>query len=181
MPEFKIFHLLADAVAVSALLMGVAVAAFYVWRTYLRAPVDDDSYTNKEASPRDAKSVLVVLGSGGHTMEALEMMKTVKSSEKQPFRVTFVVASGDTASVKRVETMHREGELAYSFRFETVPRARSVGQSWLTTPLTTLLALPTAADIVLRVRPITVCSGVPHASRRRDGMCQFQHEILLTE
>lgn len=42
----------------------------------------------------------------------------------------------------------------------TVPRSRSVGQSWLTTPVTTLHALGASLWLVLRVRPdLVVCNG----------------------
>lgn len=42
----------------------------------------------------------------------------------------------------------------------TVPRSRAVGQSWLTTPFTTLHALGASLWLVLRLRPdLVVCNG----------------------
>ncbi len=42
----------------------------------------------------------------------------------------------------------------------TVPRSRSVGQSWLTTPFTTLHALGASVWLVFRTRPdLILCNG----------------------
>lgn len=42
----------------------------------------------------------------------------------------------------------------------TVPRSRSVGQSWLTTPFTTLRALWASVGLVFRLRPdLILCNG----------------------
>lgn len=69
---------------------------------------------------------------GGHTGEMLQLIKTLPRAEFIP-RV-YIVSQGDAHSLSRA---HGADELApHPLQGLVLPRARSVGQSWLTTPFT---------------------------------------------
>ncbi|KAL7752754.1 hypothetical protein RI367_001756 [Sorochytrium milnesiophthora] len=106
---------------------------------------------------------MAVFGSGGHTMELLQLVDTLTLSDFSA-RV-YVVGADDSISVARAhrfESTHVTASTRYTIC--VVPRARKVGQSWLTTPLTTLQALAASVYAVLRHRPSIawlqiVCNG----------------------
>jgi beta-1,4-N-acetylglucosaminyltransferase len=120
---------------------------------------------------------LVVLGSGGHTAEMLSLCRAMDASRYVP--ATFVVAATDHMSEARAEdtlldtawASHRD-----RCRFWRVPRAREVGQSWLSTMATTALACVHALGIITTVRPELIlvngpvrmnapCSSLPRSFR----------------
>ena len=77
---------------------------------------------------------LAVLGSGGHTMELLQLVKKWKPGK---YHIDFVLAETDTTSEPKMRRI-----LAHfpedSFTVHRIPRAREVGQSWSSTILSTL-------------------------------------------
>ena len=78
-------------------------------------------------------SVGIMLGSGGHTAEMLQLIQTLPHDEFYP-RV-YLVSEGDVHSLTRARAL--EGELAaHPLQALVLPRARAVGQSWLSTPFT---------------------------------------------
>eukprot|EP00968_Pinguiococcus_pyrenoidosus_P026604 scaffold7114_cov264-Pinguiococcus_pyrenoidosus.AAC.8 len=77
---------------------------------------------------------LAVLGSGGHTMEMLEMTKGLKVERYAP--LYFVVASTDKSSERKVRASAARQPDAFFY----IPRSREVGQSYLTSVATTLHA-----------------------------------------
>lgn len=102
----------------------------------------------------DVCKVMVVLGSGGHTAEALEMIDQVLGNDPDPmaFRnVVYVVANTDSHSASKAAALHMDGRMAIEFHM--LPRAREVGQSYLTSVFTTLRALIAAFYVVFRERP----------------------------
>ncbi len=109
------------------------------------------------SSPRTAPaSLLVVLGSGGHTKEMLTMLQGLDATRYRP--AVFVRAASDTRSEGMVKSAG-PGTLQPDAML-TVPRSRAVGQSWLTTPFTTLYALLASMGLVLRQRPdVILCNG----------------------
>eukprot|EP00624_Nannochloropsis_granulata_P007723 evm.model.NODE_9157_length_4481_cov_24.961393.3 len=99
-------------------------------------------------------SLLVVLGSGGHSKEMLTMLRGLDPKHYHP--IVFVRAVSDTRSEGMLKTTFTSPTTSSSSASNstvkpsailTVPRARSVGQSWFTTPFTTLQA--TVASLVL--------------------------------
>ncbi|KAI0093060.1 oligosaccharide biosynthesis protein Alg14-like protein [Irpex rosettiformis] len=82
------------------------------------------------------------LGSGGHTTEALTLLSSLDFARYSPR--TYIVSCGDTLSAKKavaLESLKASEILAYSVI--TIPRARRVHQSLLTTPLTSMQSLAT--------------------------------------
>ena len=105
---------------------------------------------------------LVVLGSGGHTTEILSLCRAMDVSRYVP--ATFVVADSDHLSEARAEdTLLNTAWVSHRdrCRFWRVPRAREVGQSWLSTVGTTAFACAHAFGIVTTVRPELILVNGP--------------------
>ncbi|CAN0157491.1 unnamed protein product [Ectocarpus fasciculatus] len=101
-------------------------------------------------------NTLVVLGSGGHTSEMLKLTSRLSPETYSP--LCYVVASTDHTSADRIP---KEGLVSGRCRVRTIPRSREVGQSYLTSVLTTLLAGLHAAVVVVTVRPDLVLVNGP--------------------
>lgn len=112
-------------------------------------------------------STLIVLGSGGHTAE---MLRLVDVLQKDRFVPRFYIAAGtDSMSLQKARVLEEsrlqnEGignkdidELAY---FEQIYRSREVGQSYITSIYTTMLAIVHALWLMLKFRPeVIICNG----------------------
>ncbi|KAI9183290.1 UDP-N-acetylglucosamine transferase subunit [Blastocladiella emersonii ATCC 22665] len=96
--------------------------------------------------------MLVVLGSGGHTMEMLQLLRTV-TPDVCPYARVYVVARGDEHSLARVAHFEVEQAHGQAYHVRQLPRARRVGQSFWTAPWTTLVALVHAVWIVYSEAP----------------------------
>ncbi|KDQ57505.1 glycosyltransferase family 1 protein [Jaapia argillacea MUCL 33604] len=91
----------------------------------------------------------VFLGSGGHTSEALMLMSALDFSRYSPR--TYIISEGDSLSAQkaidlenrkdlvRLSLTHRAPDKSYTIL--TIPRARRVHQSIITTPPTALWSL----------------------------------------
>lgn len=78
----------------------------------------------------------IVLGSGGHTTE---MLKLVSSLDKKKFTPrTYFVASSDEFSLKKLQEFEKDDK---DYEVYVIPRAREVGQSYLTSVFTSIRAL----------------------------------------
>jgi beta-1,4-N-acetylglucosaminyltransferase len=110
-------------------------------------------------------TLLVVLGSGGHTAEMLQLMRRVVASghRSRGMKRVYVVAKTDALSAKKAEAFEAslERDVADDFRIERIDRAREVGQSYVTSVLTTLVSFVTTARLVLRHRPGMVLVNGP--------------------
>lgn len=83
------------------------------------------------------------MGSGGHTTEMLGLMKMTLNPTENSHR-RYLITDGDQHSVNLVRTMERELRLkcpngeAGTYDRTIITRARSVYQSWFTTPITSI-------------------------------------------
>ena len=100
--------------------------------------------------------MLVVFGSGGHTAEMLALLAALPLARYAP-RV-YCAAASDTTSEPRAKA---SGAVPAGAAFLRLPRAREVGQSYLTALFSTLLALLAALRLLLRVRPRLVLVNGP--------------------
>jgi beta-1,4-N-acetylglucosaminyltransferase len=98
---------------------------------------------------------LVVLGSGGHTSEMLHMVRQLDAYLYDP--IVYVVADTDHTSVKRLEaTSNKQPTL----EIHKIPRSREVGQSYVTSFITTIYALLHAIVLTIQIRPeLVLCNG----------------------
>ncbi|KIW82548.1 hypothetical protein Z517_05575 [Fonsecaea pedrosoi CBS 271.37] len=104
-------------------------------------------------SSRNPTHLLVVLGSGGHTAEMLNILSQYRRLPLDFTRRTYVVSSGDEFSASKARDFEAEMasnlQASSSFSEETPPnysvvtvhRARRVHQSLLTTPISSLRCL----------------------------------------
>lgn len=97
-------------------------------------------------------NTMVVLGSGGHTTEMLTLFHALNRQKYHP--VSFIVAETDALSLEKAENIRPKVKIA------TVPRAREVKQSWISSILTTLKAFLHSYFIVLGNSPdLLLCNG----------------------
>ncbi|CCX06833.1 Similar to UDP-N-acetylglucosamine transferase subunit ALG14; acc. no. Q6CF02 [Pyronema omphalodes CBS 100304] len=105
---------------------------------------------------------MILLGSGGHTAEMLLLLKSVPAAQLQSFKRTYVVTSGDALSVQKAAGF--EQSLATEPKnciIRIVPRARRVGQSWLSTPWDCVLCLVACMKAFVEggIPDIVICNG----------------------
>lgn len=122
-------------------------------------------YTSKPL-PRPLKRsllTLIVLGSGGHTAEMLNLMDVL--DKQRFFPRVYIAALTDNMSLSRAATMeetlgtssalHKDG-----VRYVQIYRSREVGQSYVTSVLTTMIATFHGLWLVFGVRPdMILCNG----------------------
>ncbi|CDH51007.1 udp-n-acetylglucosamine transferase subunitalg14 homolog [Lichtheimia corymbifera JMRC:FSU:9682] len=90
----------------------------------------------------------IFLGSGGHTAEMLQLAQYLDPNKYTPR--TYVMASSDALSASKVDP----DESYY------IPRARHVGQGWISVPWTALKALLVAFQIIFKTMPdLILCNG----------------------
>ena len=107
--------------------------------------------TSSATTQKEPLKTLVVLGSGGHTTEMLELMKKLDPVRYKP--MVLVVASTDATSLKRVqayphplpiqnkdhliETRYITNGIINEQQVYRIPRSREVGQSYFSSIFTT--------------------------------------------
>jgi hypothetical protein len=97
---------------------------------------------------------LVVLGSGGHTAEMMTMLNSLVQQKMQFRSVLYALAATDSMSRFKAENSGIRGE------FAVVPRAREVGQSYISSAFTTAHAFAHSFVCVMRYRPqLLLCNG----------------------
>lgn len=107
-------------------------------------------------SPKRNPSLLVVLGSGGHTGEMLSLTKSLDVSHYS--KITLVHASSDALSASRAK--QHFGKNIDKVTCVPVTRARSVHQSWISSIRTSLICLFQCLQIVHSTQPdLIVCNG----------------------
>ena len=104
---------------------------------------------------RNGKPVptMIVLGSGGHTMEMTKLIQHLNWNQYKPVHI--VVGSGDKMSLSKIPE-----ELKKKCEVHVIKRSRNVGQSYFTSVLTTVLATLDAFRLVWTNRPeLLICNG----------------------
>lgn len=108
-------------------------------------------------------TTMIVLGSGGHTAEMLQLLKGVVSGRGVGTKRVYVVAKTDGLSARKAIAFEQslrdsagtplDAEPAHKYEIEYIDRAREVGQSYLTSVISTLYSLLTTARLIVRTRP----------------------------
>lgn len=102
-------------------------------------------------NPNETK-VMILLGSGGHTGEMIRLLESVDMSKF--FHRTWIATSGDSTSFSKAQLYEQSlKSLDESYTFNEIPRARKVGQSWLTTIFSSLLCLHSCFQIIINESP----------------------------
>ncbi|PHT49565.1 hypothetical protein CQW23_09312 [Capsicum baccatum] len=114
-------------------------------------------------SPRSL-STLIVLGSGGHTAEMLNLLYVLQTERFKPRY--YIAAATDNMSLQKAHVF--EDSLLRKEAFEEVEgaeflqiyRSREVGQSYITSVGTTLIAIAHALWLMIKIRPqVILCNG----------------------
>lgn len=110
--------------------------------------------------------LMVVLGSGGHTAEMLsfvwDLLNKSSSNCLNIEEIVYLTTYGDTHSSRKAQVMHaklKDGG-GVKYRGLVLPRARTVGQSYITSVLTTMRSFKKAYPAVLQENPsLILCNG----------------------
>lgn len=109
------------------------------------------------------KSIMIVLGSGGHTGELLLMLQ--KLDLKKFSNIFFVSSHNDVRSDGKAKEVLKLNELDESIKnkikFYKIHRSRNVGQSFFFSIFTTLYAMLHSVFIILRTRPNMIVTNGP--------------------
>ncbi|GCC30980.1 UDP-N-acetylglucosamine transferase subunit ALG14 isoform X1 [Chiloscyllium punctatum] len=109
---------------------------------------------------RGSASVLVVLGSGGHTTEILRLMESLSASYVPRH---YVIANTDKMSEEKVrilEASRTKGNTDPQHTIHRIPRSREVCQSWTSSVVTTVYSLLYSVPLVFQLKPdMVLCNG----------------------
>lgn len=112
----------------------------------------------QRSAPRGASTTcptLVVLGSGGHTMEMLSLIRDL-GEQYRPLHL--VVADTDSTSLPKLQSS--SPALAARAQVHVIKRSREVGQSYASSVASTLRATAESVALVFRERPgLILCNG----------------------
>ncbi|CCG26090.1 Alg14 protein [Candida orthopsilosis Co 90-125] len=104
------------------------------------------------------KHVSIFLGSGGHTGEMLKLTSKLNFSN---FERTWIYSSEDTASQHRARHEERQRYKNENGRYIQIPRARTVGQSYVSSIPTTLFSIVISAIKLARHNPDVILLNGP--------------------
>lgn len=134
----------------ASLLVLLNLSFFRLASVLTREPI----HRRPASSPQHPTHILVVLGSGGHTAEMLNILSQYRHLQLDFTHRTYVVSSGDSFSASKAHEFEKSmlSELCSSglpisegfssnYDVATVHRARRVHQSILTTPSSSLRCL----------------------------------------
>ncbi|MED6191861.1 hypothetical protein PIB30_004521 [Stylosanthes scabra] len=109
-------------------------------------------------------STLIILGSGGHTAEMINLLAVLQKDRFNPR--FYIAAATDNMSLQKAELL--ENSLAAEngtpvnnpAKFMKIYRSREVGQSYITSIWTTLVAMAHALWLMIKIRPeVILCNG----------------------
>uniref|UniRef100_A0A7C9FPD2 UDP-N-acetylglucosamine transferase subunit ALG14 n=1 Tax=Opuntia streptacantha TaxID=393608 RepID=A0A7C9FPD2_OPUST len=119
--------------------------------------------TGKPLCPTSAKplSTLIVLGSGGHTAEMLNLLAALQKDRFYPRY--YIAAATDNMSLQKARTFESSSDDEMGkdkAEYMQIYRSREVGQSYITSVGTTLVAIAHALWLMIKVRPqVILCNG----------------------
>ncbi|KAL2244698.1 UNVERIFIED_CONTAM: UDP-N-acetylglucosamine transferase subunit ALG14 [Sesamum indicum] len=116
------------------------------------------------STPPGPLSTLIVLGSGGHTAEMLNLLAVMQMEKFMPRY--YIAAATDNMSLQKARVLEdslkekSEAGLVGTSHFMQIYRSREVGQSYITSVGTTLIALTHALWLMIKIRPqVILCNG----------------------
>jgi beta-1,4-N-acetylglucosaminyltransferase len=117
---------------------------------------------NKRASK--PVSTLIILGSGGHTAEMLNLLAVLQKDKFNPRY--YIAAATDNMSLQKAMLLENSlasesgKDVADTAQFMKIYRSREVGQSYITSVWTTLIATVHALWLMIKIRPeVILCNG----------------------
>ncbi|KAK7881468.1 hypothetical protein WMY93_029877 [Mugilogobius chulae] len=103
-------------------------------------------------------SVLVVVGSGGHTTEILRLLGSLSPAYSPRY---YVLAQTDLMSEDKIQALESSRQQPDSeFSVFRIPRSREVQQSWSSSVISTINAFYYSIPLVFRLQPdLILCNG----------------------
>ncbi|CAK8538247.1 unnamed protein product [Lathyrus sativus] len=109
-------------------------------------------------------STLIILGSGGHTAEMLNLLAVLQKDRFNPR--FYIAAATDNMSLQKAMLLENSLasesgiDVANTAQFMKIYRSREVGQSYITSVWTTLIAIVHALWLMIKIRPeVILCNG----------------------
>jgi len=108
-------------------------------------------------------STLIVLGSGGHTAEMLSLLSVLRKDRFTPR--FYIAAATDNMSLQKARSFEdyvpdKPAGKEASSQFMQIYRSREVGQSYVTSVWTTIVAIAHALWLMIRITPqVIICNG----------------------
>ena len=114
---------------VTFVVVGVlAVAALLVIRLAFVLPaLEHHQLRKKPLKIIEEKSIMVLLGSGGHTGEMIRILSSTESITKAK-KLYWVISSGDSSSSIHLQKLQNELNISERSKTIELPRARKVGE-----------------------------------------------------
>lgn len=106
-----------------------------------------------------SSNLMVILGSGGHTSEMCQLLKTLRLHDFAS--VDFVLAANDSSSEPK---LMREIDVPSTAHLHRIFRSRNVGQSYFTSVFTTLYSFIPVIWLLLKTNPGLIISNGPGTS-----------------
>ncbi|GMP71960.1 hypothetical protein CsSME_00030181 [Camellia sinensis var. sinensis] len=136
-----------------------SIAAFIVMRVLYVIYWSGKPLCTKPAKPF---STLIVLGSGGHTAEMLNLLSVLNTDRFAPR--FYIAAATDNMSLQKARLFENslidKTGVVENAQFMQIYRSREVGQSYLTSVGTTLTAIIHALWLMIKIRPqVIICNG----------------------
>lgn len=136
-----------------------SIAAFIVMRVLYVVYWSGKPLCTKPAKPF---STLIVLGSGGHTAEMLNLLSVLNTDRFAPRY--YIAAATDNMSLQKARLFENslidKTGVVENAQFMQIYRSREVGQSYLTSVGTTLIAIAHALWLMIKIRPqVIICNG----------------------
>lgn len=119
--------------------------------------------TGKPLHPTAVKplSTLIVLGSGGHTAEMLNLLAALQKDRFYPRY--YIAAASDNMSLQKARSFESSSDDEMEkdkAEYMQIYRSREVGQSYITSVGTTLVAIAHALWLMIKIRPqVILCNG----------------------
>ncbi|XP_021719596.1 UDP-N-acetylglucosamine transferase subunit ALG14-like isoform X1 [Chenopodium quinoa] len=106
-------------------------------------------------------STLIVLGSGGHTAEMINLLLALQKDRFLPRY--YIAAATDNMSLQKAQTFESSSDNENGMnaaQYMQIYRSREVGQSYITSVGTTLIAIAHALWLMIKIRPqVILCNG----------------------
>ena len=133
----------------SAILTAGILCIFIVLRFLLIVPWKRRTPSRSNKKPRKS---LIILGSGGHTAEMFRLLRGLDTTFYNPrIYVKAVCDNISSSHCEDFEKRHENGNSKYSIT--SIPRARQVGQSYLSSFFTTWRSLFYCLFVVVKYNP----------------------------
>ncbi|KAI6705843.1 hypothetical protein NL676_008805 [Syzygium grande] len=118
----------------------------------------------RHGKSRRTYSTLIVLGSGGHTAEMLNLLSVLQKDRFAPR--FYIAAATDNMSLQKARVMEDSlidaagVKVEETAKYLQIYRSREVGQSYVTSVWTTLVATAHALYLMIQLRPeVILCNG----------------------